>query len=394
MISKPFDSIDKQDIEFLIENKVREGKTIEYKGTLPGNSDKDKREFLADVSAFANAGGGDLIYGIIENDGIPKEAIGLDCNNIDSERCRLENIIRDGLSPRVQGIKMKVIEGFEKGPVLLIRIPSSWTAPHMISFKNTSRFFTRNSTGKHQMDVTEIRTAFLQSETLLEKIKCFRDERVGKIIADETPVPLIAESRLILHIMPVSSFATMTILDISGVKKDYINSLPPIDSASYRNRFNIDGLLTYEENSKEGRSWSYCQLFRYGQIEAVYADLVREHNGRRVIPSEAYEKYIVKATLKYFEVLRTYEVQGPLMVSICLIGIKGVYMGVRRPDFDSGEPIDRDMLILPDISIQEYEVIKDRSVLANHLRPIFDALWNACGFERSFNYDEDGNWKL
>jgi hypothetical protein len=26
------------------------------------------------------------------------------------------------------------------------------------------------------------------------------------------------------------------------------------------------------------------------------------------------------------------------------------------------------------------------------LRPVFDAVWNAAGWERSFNYDENGKW--
>ena len=38
----------------------------------PWGSDQEKEEFLADVSSFANTMGGDLIYGIEEENGIPK----------------------------------------------------------------------------------------------------------------------------------------------------------------------------------------------------------------------------------------------------------------------------------------------------------------------------------
>jgi hypothetical protein len=27
------------------------------------------------------------------------------------------------------------------------------------------------------------------------------------------------------------------------------------------------------------------------------------------------------------------------------------------------------------------------------LRPMFDAIWNACGYSQSFNYTQDGEWK-
>ncbi len=49
--------------------------------------------------------------------------------------------------------------------MLVIRIPRSYGAPHMVTFQNTSRFYTRNSAGKHQLDVSEIRSAFALSET-------------------------------------------------------------------------------------------------------------------------------------------------------------------------------------------------------------------------------------
>ncbi|MCD6594362.1 ATP-binding protein, partial [bacterium] len=67
MIAKNIDQISEEDLQALIDNSVLEGKTIEYKQSLPGNSDSDKKEFLADISSFANASGGDLIYGILED---------------------------------------------------------------------------------------------------------------------------------------------------------------------------------------------------------------------------------------------------------------------------------------------------------------------------------------
>jgi len=109
MIPKPFDAISKSDIEALVENQVREGRTIEYKLVLPGNSDEEKREFLADISSFANAGGGDLLYGISATDGIPQDALGL-VGNLDAELLRLENLIRDSLDPRVHGLRMRAID--------------------------------------------------------------------------------------------------------------------------------------------------------------------------------------------------------------------------------------------------------------------------------------------
>ena len=53
-LDKTFDNINEADLRQLIENNVSEQKTVEYKELLPENSRESKKEFLADVSSFAN----------------------------------------------------------------------------------------------------------------------------------------------------------------------------------------------------------------------------------------------------------------------------------------------------------------------------------------------------
>src|SRR5437868_6690849 len=114
MIAKRFHQITKNDIDSLITNSVREGRTIEYKQQLPGGKDDDKKEFLADVSSFANASGGDLLLGVEElrdaankATGIPESAHGLSGINVDQEIRRLESMIRDGIEPRIPAVQIR-----------------------------------------------------------------------------------------------------------------------------------------------------------------------------------------------------------------------------------------------------------------------------------------------
>ena len=62
-------------VRALVEEHVREGRTLEFKQELPGGSDDAKREFLADASSFANAGAADLIYRIRDEDGVARPSI-------------------------------------------------------------------------------------------------------------------------------------------------------------------------------------------------------------------------------------------------------------------------------------------------------------------------------
>src|SRR5687767_2839466 len=95
MYAKDFDAIEKADIDQLVTNQVTERRTLDYKQSLPGGSDGDKKEFLADVSSFANASGGYLIFGIRDRrdsegkpTGVPEIVEGLD-GNADQEILRL-----------------------------------------------------------------------------------------------------------------------------------------------------------------------------------------------------------------------------------------------------------------------------------------------------------------
>lgn len=51
-------------------------------------------------------------------------------------------------------------------------------------------------------------------------------------------------------------------------------------------------------------------------------------------------------------------------------------------------PIDRDIILIPEIIIEDYEFNPPQL-----FKPTIDSIWNACGFERSFNYIKDGEWK-
>ncbi len=42
---------------------------------------------------------------------------------------------------------------------------------------------------------------------------------------------------------------------------------------------------------------------------------------------------------------------------------------------------------LPEVFVENYDV-----KAADVLKPCFDAIWNACGFRKSFNYNDEEEW--
>src|SRR5688500_2218946 len=131
MIEKPTQQILTIDIESLVASGRPEDRTIEYKRDLPGTSDDEKKEFLKDVSAFANALGGDILYGVDERDGVPTAAPGATIPNFDELRLRLQSSLHSNLDPRLPAVDIEQVGGFSNGSVLIVRAYQSWRAPHM-----------------------------------------------------------------------------------------------------------------------------------------------------------------------------------------------------------------------------------------------------------------------
>jgi predicted HTH transcriptional regulator len=93
----PLNRADVALLDSLRADAVAEGRQLEYKEQLPAERDDEgRREFLRDVTSFANSVGGDLIYGIREArdaggapTATPEAIVGLPGVNLDQEKLRL-----------------------------------------------------------------------------------------------------------------------------------------------------------------------------------------------------------------------------------------------------------------------------------------------------------------
>ncbi len=249
MINKHLDKIDLTDIEQLQINAVLEGKTIEYKKLLPANSDADKKEFLADISSFANASGGDLIFGVPEENGTPKSIDGVEIENVDEEIRKYENIVRDGIEPRIV-FATRVVKVSDKKNIFLFRINKSWTGPHRVIYKGHDKFYSRNSAGKYALDTNELKNAFNLSQTLTEQINKFKTERITQLISDNLPLPFHVGGKIILHLIPLESFSPSYGVDLKPIIKEPAK-LKPIYAHGWSHRINLEGVLSYAGGGEE-----------------------------------------------------------------------------------------------------------------------------------------------
>jgi hypothetical protein len=396
----PLNQVDAGRLAALVTNAVREGRQLEYKEQLPSESDEDKRQFLADVTSFANAIGGDLIFGIRESrdassvlTGEPDPLIpGLPSLNLGAEQLRLENLMRDGVASRMPPVSFHEIRRGSDPPCLLLRIPRSWAGLHMVTFKNWSRIFGRNSTGKYQLDIGQIRTEILARESEYERVRRFRVERIARIVAGETPIPTGHGPKIILHGLPVSPWDGVWSRLMKIQEQQIADLLPSFSAQASSWRYNLDGFVTYTIRSDPERD-SYTQLFRDGGIEKLSggAIVLTPRNGppRDFFYGFHVEEAAINAFASNQRCWTHLGVEPPLVVGLCLTGVTGVQL---RPSGDwhrqEAVAFDRDPLVIPEI------VVEDLSPPAHEiLRPLFDLLWNAGGWPRSPYYDASGEWK-
>lgn len=375
MIPKKLSDITLDDIQRLKTEQVREGKTIEYKSEFPSTKkNSDKISFLKGISALANTSGGDFILGVQAPNGIPTDIQGIEIANVDGEILKLEGIIKNGCEPHIVGYDIKDIQVRDDNYVIIIRIQQSWNAPHRV--KDHSKFYGRNSAGKYDLDVSELRLAFTLSEQVSDRIRNFQADRIAKVYGDETPVPLMEGGKLLIHIMPISAFTTQNRIDIGTFVHNRETSLPTIRGDGWNSMLNIDGVISYSKNA-------YTLLFRNGIIEAI--DVQKEKS----IASVAYERDILKIVPRYLNILSELEIQPPFYLFISMVGIKDYQLAVNQA-YLGGEKnaVDRDILQLPEIVIDSFDFNPEKV-----FKESFDMIWNAFGFSHSLNYDDNGNWQ-
>jgi hypothetical protein len=377
----PFDEVTESSLRQLIADEVVESRTIEYKELVPDTRD-GRKDFLADVSSFANAVGGDLVLGVRESGGRPVALVGLgNRDQIDDEKQRVENLLRDGIDPPLSLVQMKDVLLETGSFCLVLRIPRSWHPPHMVALNG--RFYSRNSVGKYPLDVSELRQIFARNETTAERIRRFRAERLAKIVAAETPCPLKGTGRVVVHVIPLSSADPLgPAIDVRDVGQKDPAAMPLLRGGGFNQRYNADGFLNYYDG------WGYSQLFRNGAIEGVDAGwLLAAERQQRALPGEEFERQVLGSIRQYMEVQeKRLKLHPPTAALLSLLAVRGfsVLAGPGR----LGIPIEVSDVLVPEAVIDAPAYRFPDSAV----KPLFDVVWNASGYEGSPNFDIHGDW--
>ena len=372
------------DVEALVNNAVPEDSHLDYKRDLPGRDDAARGALVGDASAFANATGGDLIYGVDEDGEGRAARIAPITANPDDEARRVLDVLLNGVEPRMPGVQVRPVP-VPGGFILVVRVPQSWTGPHRA--KTNQHFYVREGLRSRKLDVPEVRGLFLRSEAQAQRIRDFRTGRLGLLLSGESPVRLQAGALLVVHLIPTE--AALGNLSVDPVLYSERRHLPALGTTVPGARLNLDGALGVRNVDREGCTHGYSQMFRNGYFETLKV-LTAFDGTAPILPSLSYEQELIQLVERFRQELAFLGTSTEMTCMLSLLRANSVLLGLDRGRFMFLDPhqghFDRDTLPLPDV------LVAADVAAVTALRPVFDLVWQSAGLQRSFNYDEHGNW--
>jgi hypothetical protein len=375
----------------LVESEIAEGQVIEFKRMIDVGDPKAKKNLSAEVASFANASGGDIVFGMDEREGSANKLIPLPEFDADKTELQLRQIFNSNIEPPVPGLIFCPVKIRPAEFALVLRIPRSWSRPNVL-LGDPPQFLVRDGNRRRAFTLRELREAFGLSASIAERMKQFRADRLSSLLSDNAPVQLWKRTLLVMHVMPQNAFDTPQSIDLSFVMKNNV-LIWPMHDTGFSKKLNFDGVISYfpgdhlPVQTKAVRS--YVQVFRDGCVEAVTTEIF--HDDVEQLPKvifHSYEESVEKALHNYLTLLQELGIEPPIFVSLAFIRAQD-YSLALRDQFGlekSSSPIGRDVLIIPETPIYEYS-----STYYDVLKGSFDRVWQTCGQLGSVNY-KDGKW--
>ncbi len=206
------ENMNKDSLKNFLSRKIPEGSFLDYKVAFSAGKKNKYKEFLKDVTAFANSNGGDILIGVKEpKEKLPigEQIVGIDNGKDEAEN--LERVASSSIQPRVSGLKIYPIKLENDKYVLLVHIPSSLFKPHMLDYQKTHSFYIRHRESIQPMTQHEIREAVLNSASAEGRAKEYMRTKEA-----EAREYIASQPAFIFQAMPlISPETSLNVLDNS-----------------------------------------------------------------------------------------------------------------------------------------------------------------------------------
>jgi hypothetical protein len=241
------------------------------------------------------------------------------------------------------------------------------------------------------------RDAAAERVSMVRRLRKFHDDRVAKIATGNSPVPILADGALVMHVLPFSAADGGQAPSFEEMSSNP-ERFPPIGraAAGAYSKIGYDGLLIGSNSKGLGEPQrAYVMIFHSAAVEAVASSLAKGYDDEFLILPEI-EGMVIEYACRYARELAAFELAPPLAVFVSLIDVEGKTLlqdsirgGAFPEDLPSGH-IDHACLQFRECVFDSIPI--DLQECAKLLRPILDRLANVSGLASSRRFDDAGNY--
>jgi hypothetical protein len=388
LLGKHVNDLTVVDLERLLQNDIREGITLEYKKLLNINDSKEKnrQEFLYDLTAMYNTDGGCIIYGIEErkddkgdNTGYPAGFINQEMSNTDKLEQQIHDIVRSNTDPMITNFHIKFLT-VQSCDIIIIGIPKGIGLPAMVTYNDVNKFYKRNSVGKYAVKTLELNHLFMQNNLIKQSSNQFRITRTQEVRSNSIIPTLLTQGSYFLHIIPFS-FLEERIVDLKQLElqamedKVYPILNRQVDSTTeYNHIYNLDGFMTYRTNRESKQIFAYNQYFRNGIIEIFTTSFNYGDENYKIIYGTEIILQTFMGIQRSLQTLKILKIEPPFIVYVSLFDT------LNHTLLENSTVIGkftRDNILLPPVLFDEPEVT-DIDIF-KRMKIYFDIIWQAAG---------------
>jgi hypothetical protein len=385
MLPERLEAVDEAFIQGLCTSACPESQRLDFKRALPpAGNDAARLELLKDVAAFANADGGDLVFGVSDDKGCAETVHAITSEAADAAQRRLRQMLDAKLERRVSALQFRDVPIAARGYVLVLRVPASFDGPHSFEHNGGRRFVHRTGTNITDMTYEQVRQAFDRGATAVERARQFRERRIEAIKAGKTWAPLRPGPLCVVHVVPLVAMSGRLRVDLNKLYHDYL-AFRFRDWGGASRTLNLDGLAVHIGRRGSEHLPAYTQVFRDGSIEAArFGGLTIKDD--KIIPGLTVARFFRDCVSQFLPALRAMGLSGPAIIGGALLNTEG-YEFAYGDAYSGTARADRSDLVLPEVWIERLEAVTDIDSIA---RELLDILWQCFDQERCVHFDGSG----
>jgi len=396
LLGKPPEQLTLADLERLVAAGHREGEQLDFKRDMYGHGQESKHDLLKDVTALANHRGGHLLIGVDEDTtGTATSIVGVSrLAGASTEADWIRTVCNNSIDEPVPGLNVLEISVDSERVVIVVDVPASARAPHMVTGVYRPVFYERRSTNNQPMAMADVRSKITHALTGEQRLAAARSARLDELLRY-----LAGLAYCVMSVTPVAFDEQVDLFDLNDQRVDSILRSPSLTTSSAHDMRlptitpSIRGIRADNPDYAHSQqpSHEYLEVWRSGYIEFGWRLKPADRQGAddtgpgfypTGVGAEFLWSFLHLADMLYAQ----FSPGTPIIIRYSLLNVRNLTLRVTVslwPQESSPWPDDH-------LHLRDYRVGDLSAELRTLPARISEDFWNAFGFRHQDVFDEVG----